>query len=113
MKTKQEVFNTVYLHLMNQQEKAMDEDMCKYRTERGLKCAAGVLIKDKYYKKTLEGYSVTTPAAIHALEKSGVGEESLSMVVSLQGVHDHEFVEGWKNELENVAKHHELEVPQL
>jgi len=60
---KQDIFNTVALHLLAQKAKATTarEDLsysCRYRTASGLKCAVGCLIPDELYTESLEGASV-------------------------------------------------------
>jgi hypothetical protein len=52
---KQKVFNKVTKHLLTQDEQSIGEDnTCLYRSPKGLKCAIGCLIKDKFYTKELE-----------------------------------------------------------
>ena len=42
----QEVFDFVAIHLLTQNEKSGDDQVCYYRSPTGLKCAAGCLIAD-------------------------------------------------------------------
>jgi hypothetical protein len=51
----QEIFDTVAKHLATQGRKAMIANACAYRGEGGLKCAAGVLIRDDEYNDGMEG----------------------------------------------------------
>lgn len=113
MKSEQEVFNEVYAHLIHQGERAIavENNRCKYRTEDGLKCAAGILIKDEHYNKELEGQSATSDSVREALENSGVGTVCLYLVSKLQSVHDIISPKKWRNALDEVAKEYDLTVP--
>ena len=112
MKTTLDVFNKVSEHLLRQNEQALDEDgECAYRSETGLKCAVGCLIKDEFYSEDFEGlYAVgcnsgewITPIK-NALELSGVPitEDVKDLVEQLQLLHDRTLPEVWEEELEKL-----------
>lgn len=64
----QEIYNTVRDHLLKQNKKSLgnyivglDDNVsngCVYRSYDGLKCAAGCLIPDSKYKRSMEGLVV-------------------------------------------------------
>ena len=106
MKTTLDVFNKVSEHLLAQNEKALAGDgECAYRSETGLKCAIGCLIKDEFYSEALEytDLSRTGPLA-NALHESGVPltDEIVDLLRRLQRLHDFKEPETWKEELEKV-----------
>lgn len=54
---KQEIFDTVVNHLINQKQKSVKEGNktnCLYRGPNGLKCAVGCLIPDDVYEEYME-----------------------------------------------------------
>lgn len=110
---RQEVFNTVYRHLLAQGCKSLDAtfENCLYRGPNGLKCAAGVLIKDEFYHKGLEGRSACSLSVSSALRASGVHEGDLEMVLDLQATHDKWEVDEWPAELAVVAHAFNVKVP--
>lgn len=90
--TKQEIFNKVRDHLLKQGKRAMRGSRgCAYRTPTGLKCAAGCLILDEFYRPEFEGLLAQSEAVKNALIESGVNtnnETTLSLVQRLQDIHD-------------------------
>lgn len=49
----QEIFDTVSVHLLTQNEKSQESSFyssCLYRGPNGTKCAVGCLIKDEFYQ---------------------------------------------------------------
>ena len=112
MKTTLDVFYKVSEHLLTQNEQALDADgECVYRSETGLKCAVGCLIKDEFYSESLEYLSAVgcnsgewiTPIK-NALELSGVPitEDVKDLVEQLQTLHDKTSPEFWEEELAEV-----------
>lgn len=122
MTSLQEIFDTVATHLLTQNEQSLDvySDACMYRGDRGLKCAAGVLIPDdKYFsameKKNANG-SVVWPVIAEALQVP-VGElvgdadsgssfydtATANLVDELQKIHDNEPVRTWRIRLHSLA----------
>lgn len=58
---------------------------CRYRTNDGLKCAAGQLIPDYAYKPSIEGFPVQE--ALKACSIS-LSDEALELTTKLQSIHD-------------------------
>jgi hypothetical protein len=57
--TKQEIFDTVALHLIKQGKQSADATGdCFYRSPDGLKCAVGCLIPDEVYRPEMEGKNI-------------------------------------------------------
>lgn len=104
--TNKELFDKVAKHLLKQNRQSQNDTigMCMYRGPRRAKCAAGVLIKNEFYSKELEGSSVeSSPKVRTALVKSGVRRSQLPLVVALQQVHDNVLPQGWAEALEGAA----------
>ena len=103
MKSLLDVFNKVSEHLLAQNEQALDaNEECVYRSETGLKCAVGCLIKDEFYFESLEYSSLSKTGAIaKALKRSGVvlTREMLDLLIRLQKLHDRTEPEEWKEAL--------------
>lgn len=106
--TKQEIFNKVSKHLINQGELAVRDrkkpTICAYRTSDGLMCAVGCLIKDKH----------CTSGVLHSSES----EDNLNFIGKLQKLHDsislndpEEFTRKIKIGLHTIAKENNLKVP--
>jgi hypothetical protein len=117
--TNQEIFNIVWDWFIVQ-EKPQSHVIgtgCAYRGGCGEKCAVGVLLKDEYYERALEGRRVTSRDVLEALEKS-IGDFSINFVSVLQSVHDNYSIESGSTFLEyitrrltQIASQYELEVP--
>jgi hypothetical protein len=124
---RQEVFDTVSRHLIEQGCKSVSiDDMeigsysCMYRGEQGTKCAIGALIKDEYYCSTFEGGTLSEELIVEAIEKSlGVTLEykDIAFLRELQSAHDSSFDEGFREEitdrLKTVARNYELNTKVL
>lgn len=88
MLTAQEIFDKSYLGIVNQGELSFTQDdgetNCQYRTlsldDKPLMCAAGHLILDTCYSKSLEKLSADTASVKRALTNSGVSTEHHSLV---------------------------------
>lgn len=116
----QGLFNTVKVHLLSQKEKSLKpafpgDTACRYRGDGGLKCAVGCLIKDEYYSESLEGIAVTVNSSIgtqykaynviKAIEDSlgyTLSKAELTLLSSLQDIHDDNTVESWKDALDSL-----------
>lgn len=89
---KQAVFEKVVTHLYNQKSQARNSKQgCAYRGTRGKTCAVGCLIKDEYYDKAQEGFSVNSDIVLSAVAKSlevGMKPSDVDLLGSLQGLHD-------------------------
>lgn len=105
--TAQEVFDQVKNHLLQQNERASTNlsgqaTGCKYRIGN-LKCAAGCLIADNEYNPDFEKKDWTT------LADAGLVPSKHKMLIgNLQTIHDCYNVEDWKEELQKIAKLHNL-----
>jgi len=101
--TPRQVFETVKQHLLAQNAKSVARAPgvgCLYRGPRGMKCAAGALIRDEFYDPSMEGCMVRSEKVRNALRCSGVMDDSIDMVADLQRVHDLVSVGSWPAELD-------------
>lgn len=128
-KSLQEVFTTVAVHLLRQNEKSMgqypsrNEHMnghpvggCMYRGDNGLKCAVGVLIPDSVYTLALEGECIAGNNVRAALRLSSIdlGPATMeNMLSALQRVHDNDPVYYWAERLSHLAFNFHLQMPDL
>jgi len=120
----QETFDKVVTHLRKQNDKSLrhvqfnghyyDEDvthvvgasaLCTYRGNCGAMCAVGCLIADEHYSPVLEGKDVHDAHVLKALHKSGVftSKSVVSMLSSLQDIHDSYPVAEWDYQLRRLA----------
>ena len=115
----QTIFTRVVKHLRKQGRKSelADGDTCAYRSPEGLKCALGCLIPSRFYDPKMERIAIGPFVKAHKnskrdkffngiLKKSGLNTNSsriVDLLMSLQGVHDQNFVNGWENGLREVA----------
>lgn len=115
--TNQEIFNAVVKGIYKQGKPSVSNDFaCRYRSEDGCKCAAGLLIPDEVYTPEMEGKTS------HYLRSKLASGQSLPWTVeqdplvrALQRAHDEpakvwmgdkdnaKFIEGFKNEALTVA----------
>lgn len=120
---KQELFNYVARHLLEQNERCIDPEDggCAYRDDVGRRCAIGCLIDDKHYSKSLEGLRLTATCVMDAVEGS-IGRKITGrydcsphteriVLKRLQGIHDAEEVEDWPTFLRAAAHDYELQLP--
>jgi len=128
MLNRQEVFDIVSTHLLTQMavsripESEVDRNgnlnSCAYRSESGLKCAIGKLIKDEFYTYDLETLNVTHRAVSEALAKSGYefnnDDHSLvsdtEFLMYLQRIHDTLKPQSWRENLAKSAITYGLEI---
>lgn len=112
--THQEIFNKVYLGLKSQGfQQSWDSslELCAYRGDDGLKCAAGWLIPDELYNPEFEGSAVS-----QLVKRSGKADPSklfddTAFVSQLQAIHDC-FKNSMQERLEKFAEENGLEVPK-
>ncbi|MCI0564077.1 MAG: hypothetical protein MN733_36845 [Nitrososphaera sp.] len=82
--TEEQIFRQVYAHALAQGARAtIGGELCRYRTQGGLKCAAGCLIADSEYKPEFEGKSWNELSG-----KNGFPEDHKSFISWLQKMHD-------------------------
>ena len=103
----QQVFNYVARHLLEQSERSVDSPSndCKYKTAKGLKCAAGCLISEKEYRASFEGKTW--------VGASGAAKAHMGLIVHLQYLHDGSPVELWLERLKALALDFKLSTSQL
>lgn len=107
--TEQEVFDQVATHLLKQNQKATvpGSSHCRYRAGE-LSCAAGCLISDDEYNKSLEvgtgggGWTVL-------VDEGAVPDTHKRLIQALQTVHDGYTTDLWRFKLEKVAVDYGLE----
>lgn len=112
--TEQEIFDTVYTHLMKQGRRSFDASAyyCAYLSADGLRCAVGCLLTD-VEARHLDSF--TGSSGIRGLAENGEIPERLvphvDFLERLQSVHDLHTVPHWKDELTRIAVSRELQVP--
>jgi hypothetical protein len=115
---KQEILNAVVTHLRKQGVPAIasdsSENECMYRTEAGLKCAAGCLIPDEDYNPIFEGSQVRgygSPVADYFSNR--FGSEEVKFIRALQRIHDSpgSTLEQWEAAWLDLAALHKVTVP--
>jgi len=102
--TNQELFDVVIAHARSQNARAIENEVCSYRTVEGLKCFAGALIKDEFYRPDLERYGAQFSNVQHVLKQSGISPEQLGLVYKLQRIHDRHLVPEWPREFRVLAE---------
>lgn len=115
---KQAVYNQVRDHLLAQNKRSEqfspqnNETMCAYRGQDGLKCAVGVLIKDEYFRPTINSLNLESPQVLIALEDSlglpGISNDEIYFLNGLQTIHDLDCPTAWKTKLTEFALSHSL-----
>ena len=115
--TEQQVFDQVARHLLTQNTKAINDlGVCKYRFRLNdntiLKCAVGFLIADDEYSQEMEG---SLYGSYDFNEFFGFKGEAphLTLLRSLQNLHDKHPVLIWKEELEKIAADFNLNIDIL
>lgn len=106
MRTKQEIFDAVVLHLRTQKDvSVMSGGICAYRGEHGLKCAIGIFIPDEVYLPKMEGMSISNLLASGLLPADLQDEftHHHSLLSYLQGVHDAETLPRWEKGFREIA----------
>jgi hypothetical protein len=109
--TAQEVFDQVANHLLtqNQQSKSKGESNCVYRTDDGLKCAAGCLIGDDEYHSGFDNTDDVGTTWRSLIQRGLVKTSKHSeLITDLQNLHDNRVVFNWRSELMFVAKRYSL-----
>ena len=121
MLTPQETFTQIKNHLLKQNEKSMAQDeldpdpdplnwkgKCLYRGPNGLKCAAGIMIPDDFYKPEMDrGWPIKTVILrFDPLQENIQGD--LQTMRGLQAIHDNVPPSLWPDDLKTYAQEHEL-----
>lgn len=119
MPTKQETFDTVAVALVRQGGPSLGKPSagfgrCAYRGTNGRKCAAGHLIPDALYRKSMEGSFAYEGLVAEVLEDAGHDAE---FVRQLQILHDDKaqsreddsaWLTVWTHGMRRFAAHEEL-----
>jgi hypothetical protein len=103
-KSFQEIFDFVANHLLTQNERAFENEMCCYRAGN-LKCAVGALIADEDYDCNFENKSLLSLR--NELEKSifsYIEDNKVILLNQLQCIHDSYGPESWLERLSLLAK---------
>lgn len=85
--TKQEIYNTVVSHLLSMDGRSMVRKgySCRYRGPNGAMCAAGVLIPDHVYKRTMENTAFTDLCYEGRIDAD---DNVINFIQDLQEIHD-------------------------
>lgn len=118
--TPQEIFDTVYKHLVTQGKRSHEDGYCKYRNPEGLKCAVGCLIPDDMYNPEFDDTEVNGDTYLGAiLDQYDMPDwmyAHKNLLTSLQMVHD--AIDAWDEtglspyghtEMRSLASHYKLE----
>lgn len=121
--TKQQVFDQVAEHLLKQgaTSYSIDSDMCAYRGDGGLKCAAGCLIADEEYVVGMNEMGSWSRLIAADLVKT---DHLQHMISDLQNLHDFahdepdcntpdEYRSYWRDQLMVMADEHQLNTTVL
>jgi len=106
MRTSQEIFDIVCQHLLTQKVKSIENFHCLYRGPNGTKCAVGCLIPDDQYKEDMEHNSITLLLRVKeflSLELKKELSTNITLLKSLQNIHDKYSVFEWKSRLQLLA----------
>ena len=104
---KQEVFDEIVTHLRKQECAAQDNSsLCMYRTQSGLKCAAGCLIRDEEYAPWMERRLFNSILMNEQAPKSLVDrlEEHGNVIMRMQRIHDDYQPIQWEEQFQKVAE---------
>lgn len=114
--TNQSAFNKMVKHLRKQGKKCFkrntgdfESTVCLYR-HKGLMCAVGVLIDDDDYSPDMEENNIAS-----VLENFSIpyfNNLDLTLLTSVQEIHDFTDLDEWEVELEKVAKEFNLTLPK-
>lgn len=118
--TKQQIFDKVAAHLLQQNAQSVSGAQCMYRSPNGLMCAVGCLIDNEHYNPEFESLACTAMPVIDALRKSNIisdkdfkdriePKSTINMLRTIQNMHDSNDPIHWPNRLEAIALHYELE----
>lgn len=107
--TKQQIFDQVATHLLTQNKKSSKTArngtlICLYRGPDGTKCAAGCLISDEEYDTEFEEKTWFNLVNYH-----GVPRNNMTIIKSLQDIHDNKDPSNWKEELKKLAESRQLD----
>lgn len=113
---KQQVYDMVRQHLLKQgcyslPESEDDGEHCAYRGANGNKSPIGLLIKEEFYSKTIEGDRISRHPVRSAVELSlgfKLSKDDADFLEDLNDLHDREKVSEWPIKLKEFAIKHNL-----
>lgn len=97
--TRREVFEFIKNHLLTQERQSKLDGVCVYKSPQGLKCAAGCLIPDYKYRKSMEGNRYTT-----LVKKYNIPPAHVKLVDEFQLLHDFAPVTSWRSRINTLEK---------
>jgi hypothetical protein len=105
----EQIFYKVSKHLLEQNVQALGGSGvdCQYLGGGGKKCAIGCLIKKKYYTPGLEGLNLEDEELRIAVGESlgaVLSPEEISLLNSLQLIHDEQAPSYWKSSLRELGE---------
>lgn len=114
--TPQQVFNQVSAHLLKQNKQSKTilngkgNPGCAYRGDGGVMCAAGCLIADSEYDKSMDTTSPSSGTAWHSLIARGIVPTTQhdDMIGRLQSLHDIQQPHYWRSALAGLAADYNL-----
>ena len=112
-KNNQDAFDKVLkaIRKQNYQRSATKVGSCKYRGPNGLRCAAGHLIPNNLYRKSMEGKTINS----RIINMPTIGEYfknvNSDLLSDLQSAHDRDLKYGennWETGMKQIAKEYNL-----
>lgn len=120
--SKQQIFSAVYTQSLKK-TRCIQNGSCLYSDQKGKKCFIGALIPDELYKTSLEdrkGNDVLIELGMlpdrnsltpHVLDVDDDYYDMRGFISQLQKVHDSLDISVWNDSLLDIAKRHNLTVP--
>lgn len=107
----QAVFDATVIHLFQQGQQAIANQICLYRSPNGMKCAVGVHIRDDEYSEKMENKMVINLKDANLLPSRLIPH--LKLLIDLQDFHDdsdnwRENDRTFKNKLKAIAEKYRL-----
>ena len=95
--TLKEIFGECEAHLLKQNAKSCIGEVCAYRGNNGLKCAAGIFLSDENAEKldSMQGFAWDCE-----LISAGLSVDKTNLIRDLQSIHDREPVSEWRGLLQ-------------
>ena len=114
--THQESFNMLVAYAATMTETSIEGGQCLYRKKdvdgnTCNKCFVGAMILDEHYDPNMETKIAGTSVIVQALTASG-HDGRAPFWDEAQLIHDAYPISGWKRELQELAKQHNLEFPE-
>jgi hypothetical protein len=110
--TAQEVFDQIAAHMLKQKARSMvEDDVCAYRGEGGLKCAAGCLISDEEATRFKPGFNLNTLPWSCLVSRGMATDKHKRLISEMQAIHDNPHFDpkhDWLVEIKKLAKKKEL-----